>query len=145
ARASRARAPATHHVLPPLVSRMKRAFRRPMLASVVVFGCTLAGACAVKSASASATALPADLVLEHGRIVTMDPKTPQGQAVAITGDRITAVGSDADIRKYVGSKTKVIDLHGHLAIPGFNESHGHFMELGASLAELKLMGVPSWQ
>jgi predicted amidohydrolase YtcJ len=116
-----------------------------MLASVVVFGCTLAGACAVKSASASATALPADLVLEHGRIVTMDPKTPQGQAVAITGDRITAVGSDADIRKYVGSKTKVIDLHGHLAIPGFNESHGHFMELGASLAELKLMGVPSWQ
>src|SRR6185437_13990772 len=35
--------------------------------------------------------------------------------------------------------------HGHLAIPGFDESHGHFTELGSSLGELKLMGVPTWQ
>ena len=93
----------------------------------------------------SAQTAPADLVLRNGKIVTMDAKMHQGQAVAITGDRITAVGTDAAIQRYVGSKTKVIDLHGHLAIPCFNESHGHFTGLGSSLTQLKLMGVPSWQ
>ncbi|HET7632487.1 MAG TPA: amidohydrolase [Gemmatimonadaceae bacterium] len=88
---------------------------------------------------------PADLVLRNGKVVTMDSATPQGQAVAVTGDRITAVGSDADIQKYIGSNTRVIDLKGHLAIPGFNESHGHFTGLGTALAELNLMGVPTWQ
>ncbi len=121
---------------------MKPAPRHFALASIAAVACTLAAACAAKSPS---TAAPADLVLEHGKIVTMDSANPQGQAVAITGDRVTAVGSDADIQKYVGPNTKVIDLHGNLAIPGFNESHGHFTELGASLAELKLMGVPTWQ
>jgi len=88
---------------------------------------------------------PATLVLEHGTVVTMDSTTPSGQAVAITGDRITAVGTDADIQRYVGPKTKVIDLQGHLAIPGFDESHGHFTGLGQGLTELNLMGVPTWQ
>jgi predicted amidohydrolase YtcJ len=88
---------------------------------------------------------PADLVLRNGKVVTMDSTNATGQAVAITGDRITAVGSDADIHKYVGADTKVIDLQGHLAIPGFNESHGHFTGLGEGLSELNLMGVPTWQ
>lgn len=94
---------------------------------------------------ANAQAAHADLVLRNGKVVTMDSRTPQGQAVAITGDRITAVGSNAEIQRYVGPATKVIDLHGHLAIPGFNESHGHFSGLGAALSQLDLMGVPSWQ
>jgi hypothetical protein len=88
---------------------------------------------------------PADLVLRDGKVVTMDASKPQGEAVAITGDRVTAVGSNADIAKYIGPHTKVIDLHGHLAIPGFDESHGHFTALGQTLTELKLRGVPSWQ
>jgi predicted amidohydrolase YtcJ len=88
---------------------------------------------------------PADLVLRNGKIVTMDAKSPQAQAVAITGDRITAVGTNAAIQRYVGPGTKVIDLQGRLAVPGFNESHGHFSGLGSSLTQLKLMGVPSWQ
>jgi hypothetical protein len=90
-------------------------------------------------------ATPADLVLHHGKIVTMDSTTPQGEAVAITGDRITAVGSDADIQRYIGPATHVIDLEGHVAIPGFEESHGHFTGLGESLTELRLRGIPSWQ
>jgi predicted amidohydrolase YtcJ len=88
---------------------------------------------------------PADMVLRNGVIVTMDATRPSGQAVAISGDTISAVGADADIQPYVGPNTKVIDLQGHLAIPGFIESHGHFTELGRTLTELKLMGVPSWQ
>ena len=88
---------------------------------------------------------PADVVLRHGTIVTMDSTRPTGQAVAITNGRIAAVGSDAEIQRYVGPSTKVIDLQGHLAIPGFIESHGHFTGLGMGLTELNLMGVPSWQ
>ena len=120
-----------------------RALRLSSVAPLGVLACTLLGACAPKSATA--TAAPADLVLRNGKVVTMDSARPSGQAIAITGDKITAVGSDADIQKYVGPNTKVIDLQGHLAIPGFNESHGHFMGLGESLTELKLMGVPTWQ
>lgn len=99
----------------------------------------------VSPAVSRAQNAPADLVLRNGKIVTMDAKTPQGQAIAMTGDRITAVGTDAAIQRYVGPGTKVIDLQGHLAVPGFNESHGHFTGLGSSLTQLKLMGVPSWQ
>ena len=97
-------------------------------------------------ASACASRVPpADMVLRHGMIVTMDSTHPSGEALAITGGRITAVGSDADMQRYVGPNTKVIDLGGHLAIPGFIESHGHFTGLGTALTELDLMGVPSWQ
>ncbi len=89
--------------------------------------------------------VPADLVLEHGKIVTMDSTNPGGQAIAISGDTIVAVGPDSAIQRYIGPNTTVIDLKGHLAIPGFNESHGHFTSLGRSLTELDFMGVPSWQ
>jgi len=97
------------------------------------------------AAGCAAATVPADLVLEHGKVVTMDSTTPTGQAIAIAGDSIVAVGSDSAIQRYVGPNTKVIDLKGHLAIPGFNESHGHFTSLGQSLTELDFMGVPSWQ
>ncbi|MEO7217349.1 MAG: amidohydrolase family protein, partial [Gemmatimonadaceae bacterium] len=109
------------------------------------FACIVALLAVLSTGRAAAQATSADLVLRNGKIVTMDAATPQGQAVAITGDRITAVGSNADIQRYVGPATKVIDLDGHLAIPGFNESHGHFMGLGGALSELDLMGVPTWQ
>ena len=97
------------------------------------------------AAGCAAATVPADLVLEHGKVVTMDSTTPSGQAIAISGDSIVAVGSDSAIQRYIGPNTKVIDLKGHLAIPGFNESHGHFTGLGQGLTELDLMGVPSWQ
>lgn len=88
---------------------------------------------------------PVDMVLRNGSVVTMDSTIPTGQAIAISSDTIVAVGSDSAIQRYVGPHTKVIDLEGHLAIPGFNESHGHFTGLGQTLTELRLMGVPSWQ
>ena len=88
---------------------------------------------------------PADLVLRGGKVVTMDPDHPQAQALAVSGDTIVAVGSDAEIQPWVGPETQVVDLQGRLAVPGFIESHGHFTGLGNALAELQLMGVPSWQ
>jgi predicted amidohydrolase YtcJ len=87
---------------------------------------------------------PATLVLRNGKIVTVDDSVPEAQAVAVRGDRIVAVGTNADIQRHVGAATKVIDLNGQLAVPGLIESHGHFMGLGQSKMTLDLMDVKDW-
>jgi predicted amidohydrolase YtcJ len=87
---------------------------------------------------------PADLVLRNGTFVTVDPNNPAAQAIAVRGDKIVAVGSDADIAPYVGTATEVIDLNGQLAIPGFIEGHGHYTSLGQAQLVLDLTKVSSW-
>ncbi len=86
----------------------------------------------------------ADLVLRNGKVVTVDPAVADGEAVAVQGDKILAVGSDADMARYIGSGTKVIDLEGQLAIPGFIEAHGHFLGVGDAKMQLDLMNVANW-
>src|SRR5437867_11866046 len=81
---------------------------------------------------------PADLVLRGGRIVTLDERTPEAQALAVTGGRIVAVGSDAEIAGRIAASTQVIDLHGQFAMPGFIEGHGHFLGIGESRMNLDL-------
>jgi len=93
---------------------------------------------------ASATAAPADLVLRNGKIVTMDSAKPAAQAIAVTRGRIDAVGTNAEIAKYIGSSTQVIDLGGKLAIPGFIEGHGHFSGVGESKMTLNLRDAHTW-
>ena len=87
---------------------------------------------------------PADLVLKNGKIVTVDKSMPEAQAMAVQDDAIVAVGSDKKIESYIGENTKVIDLDGKLAIPGFIESHGHFTSIGRSKMQLDLMNVKNW-
>src|SRR5215203_2326359 len=87
---------------------------------------------------------PATLVLRNGKIVTVDAAKPDARAIAIRGDRIAAIGTNADIEPYIGALTQVIDLGGQLAIPGLVESHGHFMGLGLSKMTLDLMDVNDW-
>lgn len=87
---------------------------------------------------------PATLVLRNGKIVTVDDKLPEAQAIAVGGDRIAAVGTNEAIHRYIGPLTQVIDLQGQLAIPGLVESHGHFMGLGQSKMNLDLMDVKDW-
>ena len=87
----------------------------------------------------------ADLVLKNGKIVTMDPKLPAVTALAATGDRITALGSDAEIVDQIGPETVVIDLRGRLVIPGFIESHAHFLGIGAAKLQLDLMSTGSYE
>ena len=55
---------------------------------------------------------PATLVLRNGKIVTVDEKMPEAQAIAIRGDRIAAVGTNASIQQFIGPSTQVIDLRG---------------------------------
>jgi len=87
---------------------------------------------------------PADLVLQNGKVVTVDEAIPDGQALAVRGDRIVAVGSDTEISAYVGRNTEVIDLQGQLAIPGLIDSHLHFMSVGTAQLQLNLMEVANW-
>ncbi len=86
----------------------------------------------------------ADLVLRGGQVVTVDDAVPDGEAIAIKGDTILAVGSDEEIASYIGRATEVIDLDGKLAIPGFIESHGHFLGVGDANMQLDLMNVANW-
>ncbi len=94
--------------------------------------------------SGTAQAPPADLVLTNGRIVTVDDGRPEAEAIAISQDRIQALGTAAEIKPMVGPNTQVIDLQGQLAIPGFIESHGHFTGVGGAQLELNLMNAESW-
>ncbi len=87
---------------------------------------------------------PADLVLKNGKIVTVDESLPEAEALAVRGDVIVAVGSGNKIESYIGESTKVIDLEGKLAIPGFIESHGHFTSIGRAKMQLDLMDVKNW-
>jgi predicted amidohydrolase YtcJ len=87
---------------------------------------------------------PADLVLTNGRIVTIDSAMPEAQAIAISGDRIQALGTSADIRRYEGPSSKIIDLHGRLATPGLIDGHAHFLGVGEAQLNLNLMSTTSW-
>ncbi len=95
-------------------------------------------------ASAVAADLPADLVLIRGNVVTMDPARPHAEAIAIRGDRIVAVGARHEIGQYIGPKTQVVDLAGQLAIPGFIESHGHFISLGRRVRQVRAEQARTW-
>ncbi len=87
---------------------------------------------------------PADLVLLGGNVVTADDAVPDGQALAARDGRIVAVGPDAEIRRYVGDGTRVVELEGRTAIPGFIEGHGHYTGVGRSTLQLDLMDVANW-
>ena len=86
----------------------------------------------------------ADLVFLHGQIITLHSKGDRANAVAIAGDRILAVGNEETINKFIGTKTKVIDLEGRTIVPGFNDVHQHPAPVWAkSYAVLRLDTVSS--
>ncbi|HTS62512.1 MAG TPA: amidohydrolase [Candidatus Acidoferrales bacterium] len=94
--------------------------------------------------AAAAFAQPADLVLRNGKIVTVDAAGRIEQALAVRGDRIVALGPDASAPRWIGPRTRVIDLHGMLAIPGFIEGHGHFTGVGEFRMGLDLREARTW-
>ncbi|MGD9564227.1 MAG: amidohydrolase [Pyrinomonadaceae bacterium] len=88
-------------------------------------------------------ALHADLVITNANIHTIDQQRPTARSLAVVGERIVAVGSDADTKSMIGPKTRVIDAKGKLIIPGFNDSHVHFMGTGAQLSSVDLRTAKS--
>src|SRR5579871_5784206 len=86
----------------------------------------------------------ADLVLRDASIATLDPLQPSAQAVAVQGGKIVALGSNEDIARYVGPRTKVLDLHGAFVTPGFMEGHGHILYTGQSLTQINAGTAANW-
>lgn len=87
---------------------------------------------------------PADVVLVDARIHTSDRERPRAEALAIRGDRIVFVGSEAEAREWRGPQTQVWSAQGRLVTAGFIEGHGHFLGLGESLQMLDLADARSW-
>src|SRR6202007_868081 len=90
---------------------------------------TLAALCAGAAAapSPSPAPSPADRAFVNGRVWTANPAAPPAQAIRVRGDRIAAVGTDAEIRRLAGPGTTVVDLHGRFVAPGFDDAHLHFL------------------
>lgn len=83
----------------------------------------------------------ADVVLLNGTIWTVNSAQPWAESVALNGDKIYKVGRTAEIKKLVGKETKVIELDGALVLPGFIDSHTHFLKGGFSLSSIQLRDV----
>jgi predicted amidohydrolase YtcJ len=74
---------------------------------------------------------PADLVLLHGNIVTMDRSKPEAEGIAARGDRIVAIGRNEEMQDWIGDGTRVIELSGKTVVPGMIDAHTHFLGIGA--------------
>src|SRR5271156_1076587 len=87
----------------------------------------------------------ADLIITNAKIWTVDKAHPTAQAVGVLGDRIIAVGSNAEVDVLRGHDTKVIDAGGKLVLPGFNDAHVHFVSGGLQLESVQLNDATSKQ
>lgn len=106
--------------------------------------CLYAAMLLVAASWAHAQQPVADLILTNGKIVTVDDRFTIAQAVAVKGERIVAVGKDADIRKRAGKETRIIDLKGRTVIPGLIDNHAHFIRVAEHWhQEMRLDGVTS--
>lgn len=85
----------------------------------------------------------ADLIIVNAKLHTMDPGKPTAEAVAVYGRRIAAIGLNKEIRKLAGAGTRVIDAHGQVVLPGFNDSHVHFLGGGFQLSSVDLRDANS--
>lgn len=74
-----------------------------------------------------------NLILHNGKVVTVDREFSIAEAVAISGDRITAVGTNGEVRSLAASNTRLVDLEGMTVLPGLIDTHTH--PLGAALYE----------
>lgn len=84
-------------------------------------------------ATSTASAQPPDLIVHNGKIATVDDKFTLAEAIAVRGERIVAVGKNADLLKLAGPATRLLDVGGKTVIPGLCDSHVH--ATGAALYE----------
>jgi len=111
----------------------------------------LTAACASAQTGASAAASPkpkADVIFVHANIYTgvVDPTASLGagkraEALAVRGDQILAVGARAEVMKFKGPDTKIVDLGGHFVMPGFNDAHLHLASAGLEKMNVNLVGT----
>lgn len=92
----------------------------------------------VFAVSAFGQQLSADLVITNAKIHTMAADGKVAAAIAIRDGKIIAVGGESDVKGLIGTATKVIDAKGKVIIPGFNDSHVHFLSVGSQLSSVDL-------
>jgi predicted amidohydrolase YtcJ len=85
----------------------------------------------------------AELIIHNARIWTVNPKQPEADALAVLNGRFVAVGSEAEIMRWQGPQTRIVDAKGGRLLPGFNDAHVHFSDGGASLGSVQLVNVTS--
>lgn len=95
------------------------------------------------SSDEHAAKTPAALALINGDIYTVASQPSHAQAIAIQGEKIVAVGSNDDIHAWIGPRTRVIDLHGRFAMPGFNDAHTHLASAGMAKLTVNFEGAKS--
>lgn len=88
-----------------------------------------------------AAAEPAQTVFINGNVYTMNEAQPRAEAIAVQGDRIVFVGSNADAKKYQGADAKTVDLGGKTVVPGLTDSHCHIFGIGEREMNLNLEGA----
>lgn len=91
--------------------------------------------------SAGRAETAADLVLLSGRIWTGGATDSFAEALAITGEKITVVGRNEEVKRLIGPQTRVINLNRRLVLPGFNDSHIHFLTGSLGLSRVELTGA----
>lgn len=87
---------------------------------------------------ASADPDPADRVLRNGSVYTVDGSRPWAEAVAVKRGRISYVGSNKGVRRFIGPRTKTIDLKGRMVMPGLQDGHSHPSVAGEILSSCSL-------
>lgn len=97
---------------------------------------------ALLAASGAVLAQPADRIWSGGTILTMTDKGMRAQAIAERGGKIVAVGSEAQVMKFKGANTQVIDLQGRTMLPGFVDPHGHIVVGGMQGLSANLLAPP---
>src|SRR5438445_19868 len=118
---------------------MKPGRREFLSGSGAVMGLAALGGCAPLMQSG-----PADVVIVNGRVATLNPRQPDAAAIAIRGDTIVGVGSEAELNSFRDEKTRVIDAGRRTVIPGLNDAHTHFIRGGLTYTnEVRWDGVPS--
>jgi predicted amidohydrolase YtcJ len=87
--------------------------------------------------------MSADLALTGGKVLTMNKSQPFAEAVAIKDDRIVKVGTNEEIKPWIGKSTKVIGLEGKAVVPGFIDTHIHVADFGRLLMWIDLSDAGS--
>lgn len=108
---------------------------------VILFLLLALGLASSVPAQQSARIAPADILIVHAKVYTLDQQKPWAQSIAIRKGKIVAVGSDEEVGRYRGIGTKMIDAGGKLALPGFTDCHIHFLDGSVSLGRVNLEGA----
>src|SRR5262245_4750675 len=105
----------------------RRQFLKAAAGAALTPGASLPAAAQTAAAAqdSAAIARPADLVLKNAKVITVDPRFTIAQAIAIAGERILAVGTDAVMAAHAAPWTQVLDLKGKTIIPGLVDGHAH--------------------